>query len=472
MSSGELKGTTAVLAKWAAGFKLEHAPDIVVERMRAAVLDLLRVVTVGARLPWSRAARRVTLELGGTGNSSVLLFGDRLDAARAAFVNGAFAHACDLDDTHVGSMHHAGASILPAVIAMAERTDASGRELLEAAICGYESSLRIGLAMQPSMFNRGFMATSSCGALGAALAVGKLLRFGPEDMAGALGAASSYAGGLAQFYHSGSVIKRINGARGAESGVTAALLTRQGIWGPRDILEGEAGFFRAFSDEFDPTRVTADLGREYRLMEVSTKVHAGAGRLQASADAGLSLGSEHGLTPEQIVDVEVGIPKVIQGRLTQADPPDLQSAQVSVPFSLAMSLAIGRVRGARAGLRREDFESALASPEVRALSGRVRCVLDAEVEAGTNTEEVPSRVSVRLTDGRELVARVPHPRGSPHRRMTWDELGALFQDTVADALPSGNVARVLELVANLDRGARPREITAAFVAVPEWLEVE
>jgi 2-methylcitrate dehydratase PrpD len=470
MFAGIGKGTTTVLAEWAAGFRLEDAPDAVVDRMKALVLDLLRVVAVGARLPWSRAARRLALELGGRGNSSILLAGDRLDAARAAFVNGAYAHACDLDDTHVGSMHHAGASILPAVLAMAEREDAGGRALLEAAICGYEASLRIGLATQPSLFHRGFMATPTCGALGAALAVGKLLDFGVEDLAGALGAAGAYAGGLAQFYHSGSFIKRINGARGAESGVMAALLTREGIWGPRDILEGEAGFFRAFAEKSDPTQVTGDLGRDYRLMEVSTKIHAGAGRLQASVDAGLFLGAEHGLMPEQITDVEVGIPKVIQGRLTQLDPPDLQSAQLSVPFSLAMALALGRVRGAQAALRREDYETALVSPEVRALSSRVRCVLDPEVEAGTNTEEVPSRVSIRLAAGRTLIARVEHPRGSPHRRMTWDELSALFKDTVANALPADAPAKVLSLVAGLDRNTRPREITAVFVAVPGWLD--
>jgi len=470
MSAVVAKGTTAVLAEWAAGFRLEDAPDAVVDRMKALVLDLLRVVAVGARLPWSRAARRLALELGGKGNSSILLSGDRLDAARAAFVNGAYAHACDLDDTHVGSMHHAGASILPAVLAMAEREDASGRALLAAAICGYEASLRIGLATQPSLFHRGFMATPTCGALGAALAVGKLLDFNQEDLAGALGAAGAYAGGLAQFYHSGSFIKRLNGARGAESGVMAALLTRGGIWGPRDILEGEAGFFRAFAEKSDPAQVTGDLGRNFRLLEVSTKIHAGAGRLQASVDAGLALGFEHGLLPEQIADVEVGIPKVIQGRLTQLDPPDLQSAQLSVPFSLAVALALGRTRGAQAALRREDYESALLSPAVRALSGRVRCVLDAEIEAGTNTEEVPSRVSIRLADGRALVARVEHPRGSPHCRMSWDDLSALFKDSVADALTATSLSRVLDLVARLDRGTRPRDITAAFVAAPGWLD--
>jgi 2-methylcitrate dehydratase PrpD len=469
-TSVALPDTTARLAQWAADFRLDDAPDAVVERMKALVLDLLRVVAVGARLPWSRAARRLALQLGGNGASTILLSGDRLDAARAAFVNGAYAHACDLDDTHVGSMHHPGASILPAVLAIAEQEDSGGRALLEAAICGYEASLRIGMAVQPSMFQRGFMSTPTCGALGAALAVGKLLRFNAQDLAGALGAAGAYAGGLAQFYKSGSVIKRINGARAAEAGTIAALLTREGIWGPRDILEGEAGFFRAFADASDPEQVTGDLGREFRLMEVSTKIHAGAGRLQAAVDAGLALGAEHGLTPAQIEDVEVGIPGVIQGRLTQADPPDLQSAQLSVPFSLAMALALGRERGAQAALRREDYDAALLSAEVRALSSRVRCVVDPEIEAGTNTEEVPSRVTVRLAGGRVFVARVAHPRGSPHRRMAWEELQALFEDSVGDAVRRDRRETVLGLLRELDGDVRVRDITAAFVAEPGWAD--
>ena len=463
------KGTTALLAEWAAGFRLKDTPEAVVGRIKGLVLDFLRVVAVGARMPWSRGARRMALELGGRGTSTILLYGDRLDAARSAFVNGAFAHACDLDDTHVGSMHHPGASVLPAVLAMAEREDIGGRELLEAAICGYEASLRIGLAVQPAMFHRGFMATPTCGALGAALAVGKLLHFGPEDMAGALGAAASYAGGLAQFYKSGSFIKRINAGKAAESGIIAALLTKEGIWGPRDILEGESGFFRAFSDESEPTRVTGDLGRDFRLMEVSTKIHAGAGRLQASVDAGLFLSAAHGLMPEQVIDVEVGIPRVIQGRLTQADPADLRSAQLSVPFSLAMALTLGRLRGSQTAIRRADYEDALSSPQVQSLSRRVRCVLDPEVEAATNTEEVPSRVTLRLADGRVLVARVEHPRGSPLRRMDWSELRALFQDTVAEALPAQAVAEVADLVADLDGGSSPRRIAAAMAADSEWL---
>lgn len=458
---------TAYLAEWAAGFRLEDAPREVVERMKALVLDLLRVVAVGAKLPWSKDARQYALRLGGKPASTVLWYGDRLDPARAAFVNGSFAHACDLDDTHVGSMHHSGASVLPAALAVAEKENAGGRALLEAAICGYEASLRIGLAVQPQLFQKGFLATATVGPLGAALAAGKVMGLEAEDLAGALGAACTYAGGLAQFYKSGSVIKRVNAGKAAECGVISALLVQDGIWGPRDILEGkEAGFFKAFSDKPNPARVTDDLGRGYRLMEVSTKVHAGAGRLQATNDAGLALASEHKLAPAQIADVEVGIPKVIQGMLTRNDPHDMQSAMLSVPFSLAMALALGRARGPAAGITPADYDRSIDDRAVRALSMRVRCVVDPEIEAKTNTEEVPSRVTLRLEDGRTLEARVDHPRGSPHRPMAWDEISELFRDTVGDDLPRTSIDRILEVVAGLDRKSRARDITAAFVAKP------
>ncbi|HWI15074.1 MAG TPA: MmgE/PrpD family protein, partial [Burkholderiales bacterium] len=374
-----------------------------------------------------------------------------------------------LDDTHVGSMHHPGASVLPAAFAIAEKIDAGGRALLEAAICGYEASLRIGLAVQPSMFQRGFMSTPTCGALGAAVAAGKLLGFDGRGLAGALGAASSYAGGLAQFYKSGSEIKRINGAKAAESGVIAALLTQSGIAGPRDILEGESGFFRAFADRHDPTHVTGDLGRGYRLLEVSTKVHAGAGRLQAAVDAALALASRHALAATDVADAEVGIPRVIAGKLTHAEPPDLQSAQLSVPFSVALALACGRERGPDAGLRREDYEAALASAEVRALSTRVKCVVDAEVEAGTTSEEVPARLRVRCTDGQVYEERVPHPRGSPQRRVDWPELQRLFADSLGDALDAARMEEAVQLVAALDGAGSARSVIRACQAPPGWL---
>jgi len=472
MAGIDEEGITARLGRWAAGFKLDDAPQEVIDRMKTLVLDYLRVVSVGASLPWSRSARRLVLSLAGHEQSTVLLYGDRIDPARAAFINGSFAHACDLDDTHVGSMHHAGASVWPAVFAIAERDNLSGRAVLEAGICGYEASLRIGLAAQPAMFHRGFIPTPICGTFGAAVAVGKLLGFDATEMAGTIGAATTYAGGLAQFYHSGSFTKRINGGKAAESGVMSALLVREGIWGPRDILEGEAGFFRAFSGPSKPELVTDELGERFRLMEVSTKAHAAAGRVQASLDAGLLLGAAHRPKADAIDDVEVGIPKVIEGRLTHNDPPDLQSAQVSVPFGIAMTLLLGGSRGANAGMRPADFEAGLKSPDVCALAARVRCVVDPEVEALTDTGVVPSRVTLKLANGQQFVQWVEQPRGSPERRMTWDDLRHLFTDAVGEVLTEGAAPRIVSLVDGLDRADQEgtvRRIIAAYQATPQWL---
>jgi 2-methylcitrate dehydratase PrpD len=129
-----------------------------------------------------------------------------------------------------------------------------------------------------------------------------------------------------------------------------------------------------------------------------------------------------------------------------------------------MALSLGRTRGAQAGIRPGDYDAALADPAVRALSMRVRCVVDPEIEAKTNTEEVPSRVTIKLADGRKLEAKVDHPRGSPHRPMAWGEISELFRATVAGTLPEPSIGKVIDIVAGLDGKSTAREITAAFVA--------
>ena len=150
--------------------------------------------------------------------------------------------------------------------------------------------------------------------------------------------------------------------------------------------------------------------------------------------------------------------------LTQNDPKDMQSAMLSVPFSLAMALALGRARGPAAGITPTDYDNLIANPAVRALALRVRCVVDPEIEAKTNTEEVPSRVTLKLKDGRTVEAKVDHPRGSPYRPMTWKDIGDLFRDTVTGDIPEAAIGKVTDLVSRLDRNSTAREITTAFVA--------
>ena len=199
-----------------------------------------------------------------------------------------------------------------------EHTGASGRELLAAVVAGYETTIRIGLAVQPSHFKRGFQSTGTCDGFGTAAAASRLLFRGtnPERrIAEAMGLAGGYASGVAQFYYSGASAKRIQAAHSAESGVAAALLVAQGYSGPVDIIEGAGGFARAYTDGWNPAAIEDGLGQRFHLMDVLVKSHAAAARVAAGIDSMLALRQEYGFSGEDIARMTIGIPRIIQGRL-------------------------------------------------------------------------------------------------------------------------------------------------------------
>ena len=194
-------------------------------------------------------------------------------------------------------MLHPGAATWAAALAVAEHVDASGPEVLAAVVAGYETIIRIGLAVQPSHFKRGFQSTGTCDGFGTAAAAGRLLFPGKdaaERIVEALGLAGGYPSGIAQFYFSGSSAKRIQAAHAAQSGVAAALLAKNGFTGPPDILEGAGGFARAYADGWNPALIEDGLGTRFHLMDVLVKSHAAAARVAAGIDAMLALRREHG----------------------------------------------------------------------------------------------------------------------------------------------------------------------------------
>ena len=453
-------GPTAELARWAAAIEFEHLPADIVSEVRTLLVDFVRVAAIGAATPWGGETRRVMSELGGAPRSTVLVYGDRTDPARAAFLNGCFAHGADTDDTHVGGMIHPGAVVIPAALAVAESVFSTGQEFIAGVVAGYEAAIRVALSVQPSHFKRGFQATGTCGVFGAAVAAGRILRLSEAQMAGALGMAGSFAGGLAQFYFSGSLVKRVHAGRAAEAGVTSAVLAGHGLYGPSDILEGEAGFAHAYADAFDPPRITSGLGVEYRMREVTIKPNATSARLQASVEAMLRLVGDHHLFPEQIVSVRVGIPSVISGRLTQSAPGDCSAAQLSLPFTIGLAAVIGRERGSQTFLTVDDYQSHLEDRQVRRIAGTTVCEVDPEIEAATTEVSVPSTVSIRLADGHELLQRVEFALGSPGRPFDDGALRALF-GSVAGLLPrGGSPTEILAAIDALSAGAPVATLTS------------
>src|SRR5439155_12269599 len=207
---------------------------------------------------------------GKPGGSHVLFSTETLNAQHATFLNVTYGSSFDGDDTHVGAMLHPGVAVWSVALATAEHVGASGREVLAAVVVGYETIIRIGLAMQPGHFRRGFQSTGTCDVFGTAAAAGRLLFRGvgaQRRIAEAIGLAGSYPSGVAQFYYSGSSGKRIQAAHSAQCGVAAALLTQSGFSGPPDILEGAGGFARAYGDGWNGSVIESGRGRRFHLMD-------------------------------------------------------------------------------------------------------------------------------------------------------------------------------------------------------------
>jgi len=454
MSPAAAFPATQRLAEFAAVLRYSDLPATVHAQLGVLLIDFFRVAAVGVGAPWVTRLRSALAPLGGSPLAAVLYSDDRTDPVRAAYLNGVIAGSLDWDDTHVGAMLHPGVVVWPAVLAVGEMTRADGQSITAAAAAGYETMIRVGLSVQPSHFRRGFQSTPTCGVFGAAAAAAKLLGLGVDGTRDALGIAASYAGGTTQFFLSGSEVKRLHAGKAAAGGVEAALLARAGLTGPCDAVEGKQGFARALADGFESGAIERGLGREFRIADLTLKPHAGSARLQAAVEAACEL-SRQEIALAQIEAVEVGIPAVIEGRLTNNDPLELQQAQMSVPFAVAMALVLTPKREWPPVLTLDDFERSLNDARVRELSRRTVCVRDAEIERATTTEYVPARVTLCLADGARREHAVWLPLGSPRRPLSVEEISARFRAVVAPLVLPGT-----DLEAWLRRACVPQALAS------------
>jgi 2-methylcitrate dehydratase PrpD len=417
---------TQHLAEFVAALKYENLPFAVGQRLTALLVDYFRVGSVGTSLSWVAKLREGLSTSFGPPVAAILYGDTRTDPARAAYLNGVIAGSLEWDDTHVGAMLHPGVVVWPAALAIGQMTRASRQEIMTAAAAGYEAMIRIGLAVQPSHFLRGYQSTATCGVFGAAVAAAKLLGLDVTGIRNAIGIAGSYAGGVTQFFLSGSEVKRLHAGKAAAAGVEAALFAQAGLSGPPDIIEGTQGFAAAQANEFDPDQIIQGLGETFHLMRLQLKPHAVSARVLAAIEAAEILAAE-GVVAGIIEKVVVGIPKVIMGRLTNCHPQDLQQAQMSVPFAVAMTLSLAQERQGALVISVEDCEAALAQDEIRALAAKVQCEIDPEMERISTTEYVSARVTVHLQGGQIAEKVVPLPLGCPERPMTATDLRDRFQ---------------------------------------------
>lgn len=450
------------IANFAVSTKFESLPVPVVESVKMRVLDTLGICAAAAALDTSQAARLWVRSQGGKAEASAVGIPERVPANLAAFVNGVQAHSLDYDDTHLPSVLHPSASVIPAVLAAAQTNNSSGKEAICAIAVGLEVCVRLGMAGYDSkaknstFFEHGQHATSICGAMGAAVAATMLtsgLDSGKSEqmVVDALGVAASMASGIIESNRTGGTVKRIHCGWAAHSAISAAGLVGYGLTGPPTVLEGRFGFFQAWlHGEFDPTAISDGLGDQWNVPDIFFKPYPANHFTHAAIDAAAAL-RRSGISVDEIERLVLGVPAA--NLRTIGEPIDVKRtpstgymAQFSGPYAVVAGLLGGS--GLEVGL--DDYTDELAKNALRrTLMQKVDVVADDEC-----TEifpmQFPAVLTAHLTDGRVVTEKVLTNRGGPQRPLSFDELRTKFTDNAGRAVPQSNVAGLADACERLD----------------------
>ena len=420
------------------------------------VLDVLGNSLAAQGTPAAQAVRGVIEEWGGRARATALGMPGRYPEAGAALLGGTLAHALDFDDTHLPSVLHPSASVVPAALAVAEATGSSGAALLDAVAVGVEITVRLGMAGYDAalgnsvFFERGLHATAICGTVGGAVAAGMLAGLDADRIGHAIGIAASMGSGLLEANRTGGAVKRVHCGWAAHAAVTAASLARHGLTGPPTVIEGRFGLLQAFcGDQGHPEAVTAGLGEHWELPGVFFKPYPCNHFTHAGVDAALRLRAR-GVTADAVTRLILGAPTPVLrtiGAPIQAKrrPESGYHAAFSGPYTVAAAL----LGGGGLGLFHEDFTDAAArDPRRLELAALVDCVPDARCDE-IFPHQFPAALTAELRDGRTLTERIEVNRGGPGNPLTANELATKFRLNTAGVLPPDRADAVSETVYGL-----------------------
>lgn len=438
--SGEILSNR--LAGYFCGVTFDDLTTDHVARMKVFFLDWLGSAYAGRDLPPIRMVREVVRSLGGAPEATSIPDGVKTSCLLASLVNGASSHIVEMDDLHREAIFHPAAAILPAVLAAGEREKISGKALIVAISVGYEVGIRVALAAGPSHYHF-WHTTGTCGTFGAAAGAAKVMRLNEDQFAWAIGSAGTQAAGLWEFLGESAMSKQLHPGKAAMNGLLAALLAKQGFTGARRILEGEKGFFRATSQDFNESRCIADLGKVFHSERNSIKYHASCGHTHSAVDAALLATGGRALRPSEVETVDLRVYQAAIDLLGHIDAKTPYLAKFNLPFCLATALRYGHVQPG-------DFTPArLEDGELMQMMKKIM-VADAPDLTAAYPRKWPARVTITLKDGQRLEGANAYPKGDPENPLSERELITKFKSLTEEALSPSRADALIDRVMGLE----------------------
>ena len=399
MTWAQERTISRVLAELAIQTESKAIPDVAYAAAREALVDVFGVTLAGHDSPGVEAIVAQMLDWGGKPEASVWVYGGKLPAPVATFVNSTMVHALDLDDVHIPSSTHITSVIVPAALAVGEMTQASGTETLAAVILGIEVAERIGVEYKSRREHGGFLPTSLVGGFGAAAAACRLLGLSVDQTINAYGIFYAHTSGNRQALHDRTLTKRIQPAIAARAGVLAAFLAKRGITGPVHIFLSPAGFFRIYGGANRPPPTVEDIARKrdfYEVQRVSYKKYTSCGAGHPLLEATIALVTEYDLKIDDVATVEIFVNSGMVGVPWKWTENPHVMAQFCAPYEVATAIKNRRMGPAEITNERIREDRAVAD-----LASRVR--LQARKNFGG---KYPGGQTIRIKtkDGRTLVA--------------------------------------------------------------------
>jgi 2-methylcitrate dehydratase PrpD len=376
------------------------------------LIDVIGLCVTARREPYVASALKAWDD---AGDCSAIGHPRPMSGAGAAFINGTAAHGEDFDDTFEGGPVHAGAVIVPAVLAACERHRLNGASALLGTAVGVETMCRLGLVAPKLVHKAGFHPTAVFGAMAAAAGVGAALRLDARQLVDALGIAGSLASGIIEYLAEGAWTKRLHAGWAAQSGLRAALLGREGFMGPRTVFEGVHGLFHGFAHttKGNYAALVEDFGARWVSETLAFKAYPCGTMTHPYIDCARRLAAR-GIKADEIKEMvcEVGdgtVHRLWEPLAAKQRPSNGYGAKFSTPYCIAAGFVRGNV-----GLG--DFsDAAVRDPSVIALAAKVRYRIDPD---NPYPENFTGHIRAELSDGRIIEERQPHMRGGAHEPLT------------------------------------------------------
>ncbi|HKE42000.1 MAG TPA: MmgE/PrpD family protein [Casimicrobiaceae bacterium] len=446
----EMNPDTPPVTRQLADFVASHPPggwDERVEReAQRTLLNWLGCAIGASRHAAVEAALAAVNEFSPAAQATILGRSERVDMAGAALINGISSHTFDFDDTHLRTIIHPAGPVASAALALAEHSGSSGRRLLDAIVIGADVACRVGNAVYPDHYDRGWHITGSTGMLGAAAACSRILGLDAQGTLMALGIAASQPIGVREQF--GSMTKAFHVGGAARAGLTSALLAKHGYTASARALEAPRGLLRTFSAKCDWDEINQELGKRFEIAFNTYKPFACGVVIHPSIDGCVQLRKAHGLSAEDIERIALKVhPLVLELTGKRAPKSGLEGK-----FSVYHACAAGIIFGAAGESQFSD--SIVARGDVIALRDRIEASVDPSIS------EASADVTIVCRNGRTLHVLVEHAIGSLERPMTNEDLRQKFHALVDPVLGPGRATSLIERCAELAAAADVRALIA------------